>query len=184
MSFLEIFQPGLKHLREERDRQKMLVVRPSHGGGAPMGIDLDAGKATIAVSTISARARGSGGQRHRTCVSLRRDRPRQLREAVTCQHRDTHGHHEVDCIAHLAAAVHAGTVLPGRQRGLGARIPTVLNRRCRTQRAEVSGSSSSAITDGVSRDHQGGTAKRHNDAEDPGHKDRCAAKLGARRFSA
>ena len=28
----------------------MLVVRPSHGGGAPMGIDLDAGKATIAVT--------------------------------------------------------------------------------------------------------------------------------------
>lgn len=50
MSFLEIFQPGLKYLREERDRQKMLVVRPSHGGGAPMGIDLDAGKATIAVT--------------------------------------------------------------------------------------------------------------------------------------
>jgi Family of unknown function (DUF6191) len=49
MSFLEIFQPGLKHLREERDRQKMLVVRPSHGGGAPMGIDLDAGKATISI---------------------------------------------------------------------------------------------------------------------------------------
>ena len=49
MSFLEIFQPGLKHLREERDRQKMLVVRPSHGGDAPMGIDLDAGKAIIAV---------------------------------------------------------------------------------------------------------------------------------------
>ena len=50
MSYLEIFQPGLKHLREERDRQKMLVVRPSQGGGAPMGIDLDAGKATIAVA--------------------------------------------------------------------------------------------------------------------------------------
>lgn len=50
MSFLEIFQPGLKHLRDERDRQKMLVVRPPHGGGAPMGIDLDAGKATIAVT--------------------------------------------------------------------------------------------------------------------------------------
>jgi Family of unknown function (DUF6191) len=50
VSFLEIFQPGLKHLREERDRQKMLVVRPSHAGGAPMGIDLDAGKATIAVT--------------------------------------------------------------------------------------------------------------------------------------
>jgi len=49
VSFLEIFQPGLKHLREERDRQKMLVVRPSHGG-APMGIDMDAGKPTIAVT--------------------------------------------------------------------------------------------------------------------------------------
>jgi hypothetical protein len=49
VSFLEIFQPGLRHLREERDRQKMLVVRPSHGGNAPMGIDLDAGKATISV---------------------------------------------------------------------------------------------------------------------------------------
>jgi hypothetical protein len=47
VSFLEIFQPDLKHLREERDRQRMLVVRPSHGAGPPMGIDLDAGKATI-----------------------------------------------------------------------------------------------------------------------------------------
>jgi hypothetical protein len=50
VSFLEIFQPGLKHLREERDRQRMLVVRPSHGAGPPMGIDLDAGKATISVT--------------------------------------------------------------------------------------------------------------------------------------
>ena len=47
MSFLEIFEPGLQHLREEKDRQKMLIVRPSHGGGAPLGIDLDAGTATI-----------------------------------------------------------------------------------------------------------------------------------------
>jgi Family of unknown function (DUF6191) len=50
VTFLEIFDPGLKHLREEKDRQKMLVVRPSHGGGAPMGIDLDAGKATISTA--------------------------------------------------------------------------------------------------------------------------------------
>jgi Family of unknown function (DUF6191) len=52
MSFLEIFEPGLKHLREERERQKMLVVRPSHGWGAPMGIDLDAGKATISTAVL------------------------------------------------------------------------------------------------------------------------------------
>ena len=49
MSFLEIFQPGLKHLHEESDRQRMLLVRPSHGGGAPLGIDLDAGTASIVV---------------------------------------------------------------------------------------------------------------------------------------
>ena len=49
MSFLEIFEPGLKHLREEKDRQRMLVVRPSPGGGAPQGIDLDAGKATFSI---------------------------------------------------------------------------------------------------------------------------------------
>ena len=54
MSFLEIFQPGLKHLREERDRQRMLVVRPSNGGGPPLGIDLDAGTA----STVVPRAEG------------------------------------------------------------------------------------------------------------------------------
>ena len=47
MSFLEIFQPGLKHLYEERDRQRMLVIRPAHGGGPPLGIDLDAGTASI-----------------------------------------------------------------------------------------------------------------------------------------
>ena len=51
MSFLEIFEPGLKHLREEKDRQKMLVVSPSHGGGAPLGIDLNAGTATFSVTS-------------------------------------------------------------------------------------------------------------------------------------
>ena len=49
MSFLEIFQPGLKHLHEEKGRERMLVVRPSHGAGPPLGIDLDAGTASIVV---------------------------------------------------------------------------------------------------------------------------------------
>ncbi len=49
MSFLEIFQPGLKHLNEEKDRQRMLVIRPSHGGGPPLGIDLEAGTASIVI---------------------------------------------------------------------------------------------------------------------------------------
>jgi hypothetical protein len=49
MSFMEIFQPGLKYLREERDRSRMDVVYPTNGGNPPMRIDLDAGTATIVV---------------------------------------------------------------------------------------------------------------------------------------
>jgi hypothetical protein len=49
MSFFEIFNPGLRHLREEKERQKMLVSKPTHGGGAPLGIDLDGGTAKITI---------------------------------------------------------------------------------------------------------------------------------------
>jgi hypothetical protein len=49
MSFFEIFEPGLKYVREEKERQKILVAKPSHGGEAPLGIDLDAGTAKIAL---------------------------------------------------------------------------------------------------------------------------------------
>ena len=31
VSFFELFQPGLKYLHEEKDRQKILVAKPSHG---------------------------------------------------------------------------------------------------------------------------------------------------------
>ena len=49
MSFMEIFQPGLKYLREERDRRRMDVAYPTNGGNPPIDIDLDAGTATILV---------------------------------------------------------------------------------------------------------------------------------------
>ena len=49
MSFGEIFNPGLRHLQEEKERQKMLVSKPTHGGGSPLGIDLEAGIAKITV---------------------------------------------------------------------------------------------------------------------------------------
>jgi hypothetical protein len=49
VSFFELFQPGLKYLREGKDRQKILVAKPSHGGGPPLGIDLDAGTAKITI---------------------------------------------------------------------------------------------------------------------------------------
>lgn len=46
---MEIFQPGLKYLREERDRRRMDVAYPTNGGNPPIEIDLDAGTATIVV---------------------------------------------------------------------------------------------------------------------------------------
>ena len=56
MSFMEIFQPGLKHLREERYRRQMDVAYPTNGGNPPIEIDLDAGTATIVVRVPAARA--------------------------------------------------------------------------------------------------------------------------------
>jgi hypothetical protein len=49
MSFMEIFQPGLKHLREEQYRRQMDIAYPTNGGNPPIDIDLDAGTATIVV---------------------------------------------------------------------------------------------------------------------------------------
>ena len=56
MSFFEIFQPGLRHLREERDRLKTMVARPKHGGEGPLGIDLDGGKATFTMPSSTSEA--------------------------------------------------------------------------------------------------------------------------------
>ena len=49
MSFMEIFQPGLKHLREERQRQQHDIAYPTDGADPLVDIDLDAGTATIAI---------------------------------------------------------------------------------------------------------------------------------------
>lgn len=49
MSFLEIFQPGLRYLHEERDRRRLMVAYPTIGGNPPIDIDLDAGIATIVI---------------------------------------------------------------------------------------------------------------------------------------
>ena len=54
MSFMEIFQPGLKHLREEQYRRQMDVAYPTNGGNPPIDIDLDAGTATIVIRVLAA----------------------------------------------------------------------------------------------------------------------------------
>ena len=58
VSLLEVFAPGLQHLPAERDRQTMLTSKPTHGGGAPLGIDLDAGVATIRITRPAPTAEG------------------------------------------------------------------------------------------------------------------------------
>jgi hypothetical protein len=47
-SFIEIFNPGHKHLREERDRKRIEAQIPESAGPS-LGIDLDAGIAHIAL---------------------------------------------------------------------------------------------------------------------------------------
>lgn len=46
--FFELFQPGYKHLREERDRKRLEAQIP-RSAAPPLGIDLDAGVARISV---------------------------------------------------------------------------------------------------------------------------------------
>jgi hypothetical protein len=50
--FIEIFQPGYKHWREERDRKRIEAQIPE-SGAPPFGVDLDAGTALIRVARSS-----------------------------------------------------------------------------------------------------------------------------------
>lgn len=46
--FFELFQPGYKHLREERDRKRLEAQIPETGA-PPFGIDLESGVARISI---------------------------------------------------------------------------------------------------------------------------------------
>lgn len=92
MSFFELFQPGLKYLREEKERQKMLVSKPTHGGGAPLGIDLDAGTAKITVAPKPKPLEGTG-------VGESRDLAGQSGNVESDRTGDADADHEVDGIS-------------------------------------------------------------------------------------
>ncbi|HYP45767.1 MAG TPA: DUF6191 domain-containing protein [Propionibacteriaceae bacterium] len=49
MSFFEIFEPGARHQREQRDRQNTLVTPTPSGAAGPLGIDLESGKAAFSM---------------------------------------------------------------------------------------------------------------------------------------
>lgn len=58
--FIEIFQPGYKHLREERDRKRIEAQIPE-SGAPPFGVDLDAGTAVIRVRHTATDAPSADG---------------------------------------------------------------------------------------------------------------------------
>lgn len=47
MSFIEIFDPGARFWREQRDREKTLVVEDAEGGSGPKPLDLDSGQVIL-----------------------------------------------------------------------------------------------------------------------------------------
>lgn len=50
--FFELFNPGLKHTREQRDLENSTVVDYEKGGWGPKPHDLESGKVTIKMPTI------------------------------------------------------------------------------------------------------------------------------------
>lgn len=45
--FFEIFNPGLRHQRQQLDTEKMLVVTDAQGGSGPQPLDLDSGEVVL-----------------------------------------------------------------------------------------------------------------------------------------
>ncbi|CAL8976911.1 hypothetical protein PROP_02058 [Propionicimonas sp. T2.31MG-18] len=45
--FFELFNPGLRHTREQKDLEKMLVVEADKGGTGPQPLDLDSGQVVL-----------------------------------------------------------------------------------------------------------------------------------------
>ena len=45
--FFEIFDPGARHQREQKDLEKILIVEADKGGTGPQPLDLDSGSVTL-----------------------------------------------------------------------------------------------------------------------------------------
>ena len=45
--FFEVFNPGYRHLQEQRDLEKVLVVDQKKGGSGPKPLDLESGKVEL-----------------------------------------------------------------------------------------------------------------------------------------
>lgn len=53
MSFFEIFDPGQRFQRQQRDLEKSLVLTDAQGGNGPQPLDLDSGSVVLRVATTT-----------------------------------------------------------------------------------------------------------------------------------
>ena len=51
MTFIEIFDPGMRHMRHQKELEKVLVVDQKKGGRGRRPDDLDSGSITIEAPT-------------------------------------------------------------------------------------------------------------------------------------
>jgi hypothetical protein len=58
--FFEIFNPGLRHTREQLDTEKLLVVQEDQGGSGPRPLDLDSGKVVLRMPAATPGRNGDG----------------------------------------------------------------------------------------------------------------------------
>lgn len=58
--FFEIFAPSMRHLREQRDLEKVLVVDDAKGGSGPRPLDLDSGSVVLRMQPSATQAEATG----------------------------------------------------------------------------------------------------------------------------
>lgn len=51
--FIEIFNPGARYLRQQKDLEKSLIVEADYGGDGPQPLDLDSGVVSIVMRRSS-----------------------------------------------------------------------------------------------------------------------------------
>ncbi|QIK71056.1 hypothetical protein G7070_00610 [Propioniciclava coleopterorum] len=58
MSFMEVFEPGLRHWREFKELQKVLVHRTDQAGSGRKPVDLESGRIVIELPDAAASSPG------------------------------------------------------------------------------------------------------------------------------
>lgn len=57
--FIEIFEPSTRHLREQRDLEKILIIEQDKGGSGPKPLDIDSGSVEIVMPVRPGRTKSA-----------------------------------------------------------------------------------------------------------------------------